>query len=617
MMQINTQSPHQKDDILSQSNRFVKWQRNYIVNPGIYIFILFLSTFQASALSIDETVQDATCAGSSDGSIDISVSGGVKPYTYSWSNGAATEDITGVSAGSYSVTVTDANASTVSSSFTVNEPSALSLSFSTSVDTSNGPATCDGDPASTGFAFKANHTIKTMVQDSATVRSRFSLDATAIGPALADFNQNGINDLVLLNNKDTIQLWDKLAGLHTTIDISADPAHTDKSLLAVGHWNGSGSSIFYADADLKEIYRVKPDQSPSKVIKAGNGTNAVSGIADIDGDGADELVFVDASQEVRYIDDDQSISTTAVTIGFNNGIGIGRPLDYNGNGKASIPAVGGGNEILMLGPNGNRETILSGTATKAPIAPVDVDCDNEHELIFRNTNNQLRYIEDVRGTNTVKTFVDDNGNQVVVDQTGIINTGLSNADFGKGSASVSVSGGTSPYSYSWSNGVNGQSIDGINDGSYSVTVTDSNNCSSVDSVNVDATNLNCVWDGSESTDWHTGANWSCGSVPASSDSVTIPVDVPNMPLISDTAKSGAITIDSGATVSFSGSGSPFLAVHGDLVSNGSIDYSSGEVKMKGDSKQKITGSDEIKVYNLMIDNSRSSFPQIVLDVRFP
>ncbi|PSR03792.1 MAG: hypothetical protein BRD50_05180, partial [Bacteroidetes bacterium SW_11_45_7] len=32
-----------------------------------------------------------------------------------------------------------------------------------------------------------------------------------------------------------------------------------------------------------------------------------------------------------------------------------------------------------------------------------------------------------------------------------------------------------------------------------------------------------------------------------------------------------------------------------------------------DSKQKITGSDEIKVYNLMIDNSRSSFPQIVLD----
>jgi len=52
--------------------------------------------------------QDATC-GEASGSINLSVSGGAPDYTYSWDNGANTEDPSGLATGDYTVTVTDQN----------------------------------------------------------------------------------------------------------------------------------------------------------------------------------------------------------------------------------------------------------------------------------------------------------------------------------------------------------------------------------------------------------------------------------------------------------------------------------------------------------------------------
>ena len=74
-------------------------------------------------LTVAANVTDVSCAGGSNGVIDLSVTGGVSPYTYEWSNFATTEDIFNLTAGSYSGIITDANGCSASGTFTISQPS--------------------------------------------------------------------------------------------------------------------------------------------------------------------------------------------------------------------------------------------------------------------------------------------------------------------------------------------------------------------------------------------------------------------------------------------------------------------------------------------------------------
>ncbi len=68
---------------------------------------------EPSAISVTESHVNIACFGDGDGSIDLTPSGGVPPYTFNWSGpgsfASSTEDISGLEAGNYSVTITDAN----------------------------------------------------------------------------------------------------------------------------------------------------------------------------------------------------------------------------------------------------------------------------------------------------------------------------------------------------------------------------------------------------------------------------------------------------------------------------------------------------------------------------
>ena len=81
----------------------------------------------------------ASCSGGEDGTATVVVTGGTSPYTYTWSNGVTTSDLSGLVAGSYSVTVTDANGCTSECTVVVSEPVALSAVCSSST-----AASCSG-----------------------------------------------------------------------------------------------------------------------------------------------------------------------------------------------------------------------------------------------------------------------------------------------------------------------------------------------------------------------------------------------------------------------------------------------------------------------------------------
>ncbi|SDS53054.1 T9SS type A sorting domain-containing protein [Gramella sp. MAR_2010_147] len=85
-----------------------------------------------------DSVEDVSCFGFSDGAINISVSGGTPPYTYNWDDLEGDdnpEDRTGITAGSYSVTITDDNGCIYSlNDILVNEPPALQGEVSDSMN---------------------------------------------------------------------------------------------------------------------------------------------------------------------------------------------------------------------------------------------------------------------------------------------------------------------------------------------------------------------------------------------------------------------------------------------------------------------------------------------------
>ncbi len=79
-----------------------------VIDTSSCINYLNATVVNSNAPSLTATHTNSTCY-TANGSIDLTVTGGVSPYNYLWSNGATTEDLLNLVGGNYFVTVTDQN----------------------------------------------------------------------------------------------------------------------------------------------------------------------------------------------------------------------------------------------------------------------------------------------------------------------------------------------------------------------------------------------------------------------------------------------------------------------------------------------------------------------------
>ncbi|MCH2022309.1 MAG: T9SS type A sorting domain-containing protein [Saprospiraceae bacterium] len=100
---------------------------------------------------IPDSIANVSCNGADDGFIFVTAIGGTGAFTYNWSNGATTDDVTGLVPGVYSGTLTDANGCTlISPSLPITEPAVLVSSI---VDNGNGSATASATGGTAPYTY--------------------------------------------------------------------------------------------------------------------------------------------------------------------------------------------------------------------------------------------------------------------------------------------------------------------------------------------------------------------------------------------------------------------------------------------------------------------------------
>jgi hypothetical protein len=253
-------------------------------------------------------------------------------------------------------------------------------------------------------------------------------NAEALGPVTTDLTGDGRPDIPYVNSNGELVITNDTNDttvLATSGDISGN-IRSSKTRLAAGTWNGNPPSVFFVNQNKDTIYRVAPGGSPQVV--AGSSTlddsaQAVLGTGDIDGDGDEELLFADGSQEVQYINPDGSKGeVSGGSVGSNNGIGSGSIADFDGDGTVVVVTVDGSGAVKLIGDSspgeGNDVLTADSEATKSPVTIADVDLDGDDEIVYVGADDgKLKYVDDVRGSNTVKFLRDANGDKIDAEDT--------------------------------------------------------------------------------------------------------------------------------------------------------------------------------------------------------
>ncbi|MAC93889.1 MAG: hypothetical protein CMC96_00160 [Flavobacteriales bacterium] len=433
-----------------------------------------------------------SCNGGSDGGATASGTGGVTPYTYTWSNGATTASITGVWSGTYNVTITDNNGCTATNSATVTQPTDLQVNVNldsaiTCLGDSNGGLTASASGGTGGYIYNWGNGETTA---SITGLSEGFYDIT-----VTDANGCSATSYEYVPPQSELYVNIEVDSLVKYCPSSSEAylnAYTDIYPYQQG---GPDLSYVWSTLDTTETIHVTDTGMYSVTV-----TDNQSGCSQVDS-------FRFYFPEVRLvIREQQSIdcygdSTASLkayfwidiieffeVVGFGEDIGGGQEGGQEGGPEGDFPPgwdtltyLNAPDSALMMTTMFFNGFINNGNATS----------------ILWNTGDTLDSLSNLgAGQYIVEVPYDSSDFCIVSDtfevkQPDAIQTTVSlereacSNNYG-GQASISASGGNSPYTYLWSNSTTSSYAYGLTTGKHYVTVTDSSGCTTIDSVDVTA-----------------------------------------------------------------------------------------------------------------------------------
>ncbi|MBK8192262.1 MAG: hypothetical protein IPK76_03210 [Lewinellaceae bacterium] len=445
--------------------------------------------------SLSVSVTNVLCNGASTGAIDLTVTGGTSPIMYTWSNGFTGQDPSGLSAGTYTVTVSDGNNCTATTSATVTQPPAISLSTSVTNVLCNGASTgainltATGGTGSKTYIWSSGQTTEDLnyiaagtytvtVTDangctkttsaSVTQPGAMILSTTAVNSTCG--NANGSIDLTVTGGTPAYTyMWSTgatiqdpiglLAGTYTVTVTDANSC-TKTTTATVNNTGGPNLSTVVTNvlcngASTGAINLTVVGGTPSYTYlwSSGQTTQDLSNIAA-------------GSYTVTVTDANQCTATTSATVTQPPAISLSTSVTNVLCNGASTGAI----NLTATGGTGSKTYIWSSGQTTE-------DLNNIAAGTYTVT------VTDANGcTKTTSASVTQPGAMIL--STTTVNSTCGNAN---GSIDLTVTGGTPAYTYMWSTGATIQDPIGLLAGTYTVTVTDANGCTKTTTATVNNT----------------------------------------------------------------------------------------------------------------------------------
>jgi gliding motility-associated-like protein len=154
-----------------------------------------------------------SCFGLADGAINITPLTGLAPFTYSWTGpdgfSSSSNQITGLKAGSYTLTITDSNYCTATEVITLNQPGQLGMTISLSESIAGGfNINCAGDNTGTIGIEPLNQvkSVQYIWSDGVIGKTRTELPAGVYTVIITDENSCHATSVITLTEPDSIKL---------------------------------------------------------------------------------------------------------------------------------------------------------------------------------------------------------------------------------------------------------------------------------------------------------------------------------------------------------------------------------------------------------------------------